>query len=285
MKLLIACLNANGFGGSELYHLELVNALATHSDYDITFATLTPRQDTYTRSKINREVTQINIDDLTESYDLIVASQPQVLDALIRKYPKTPKIAIIHSVIRSEDPVYHPSIVHYIAVQPDIYRELKKHIPVSKIELFYNPIDFSRFNPSVADSTPFRKFTVLFVGNWDDRIRNEAAINLMQNCIEQDWNCWFVCSKYHNFNHPNIRCFDQVYETEMFLRYADVTAGIGGRNTIEGWACGKPSFIYSIHNDGRIKDVRLVSPPKMDRFNSINVAKQHIALYKSILNN
>ena len=279
-KILIACLNANGVGGSELYHLELVNALSKF-DIDLTFSTLVPKTENDVRKKINKSVKQIDIANLNESYDLIVASQPQVLTALIQKFPDTPKIAIIHSVIRSEDPIFHPSIKHYIAVQPDIYRLLKKHMPVSKIDLIYNPIDQSRFYPTKKDITD--KFTVLFVGNWDDPIRQPAANHLIQNCIEQDWECWFVCTKRPDFTHPNIRFFDQVYKTEMFLHYVDATAGIGGRNTIEGWLCNKPSYIYSINANGDISNVRLVNPPKIDRFKSDVVAEQHLQLYSKFI--
>ncbi len=280
-KILIACLNANGVGGSELYHLELVNALSKF-DIDLTFSTLVPKTENDIRKKINNSVKQIDIANLNESYDLIVASQPQVLTALIQKFPDTPKIAIIHSVIRSEDPIFHPSIKHYIAVQPDIYRLLKKHMPVSKIDLFYNPIDTNRFNPTVNIKRD--KYTVLFVGNWDDPIRANPANHLIQNCIEQDWECWFVCvNRPAGFNHPNVKFFDQVYDTEIFLRYADATAGIGGRSTIEGWMCDKPSYIYTINANGDILNIRLVNPPKMNRFKSDVVAEQHLQLYSKFI--
>lgn len=279
-KILIACLNANGVGGSELYHIELVNSLSKFN-IDITFSTLVPRQDNDVRKKINNNIKQLDISELHDDYDLIVASQPQVLIELIKKYPNTPKIAIIHSAVRSEDPVFHESIVHYIAVQPDIYRLLKKHMSVRKIDLIYNPIDYNRFNPTVTISRD--KYTVLFVGNWDDPIRNKAATHLIENCIENDWECWFVSTNRPNFHHPNIKFFDQVYETEMFLRYADVTAGIGGRNTIEGWLCDKSSYIYTINSDGDILNVRLVNPPKIDRFKSDIVAEQHYNLYQKFI--
>jgi hypothetical protein len=281
-KILIACLNANGVGGSELYHIELVNALSKF-DIDITFTTLVPKQDNDVRKKINTNVKQLDMTELDTQYDLIVASQPQVLTELIKKYPTTPKIAIIHSAIRSEDPVYHESIKHYIAVQPDIYRLLKKYVPIDKIDLFYNPIDVTRFNSSI--NVKRDKYTVLFVGNWDDPIRANPANHLIQNCIEQDWECWFMSvNRPPNFNHPNIKFFDQVYDTEIFLRYADATAGIGGRSTIEGWLCNKSSYIYTINAAGDILNVRLVHPPKIDRFNSDTVAKQHIQLYNKIIN-
>ena len=155
-------------------------------------------------------------------------------------------------------------------------------MPVNRIDLIYNPFDITRFNPSINRKRD--KYTVLFVGNWNDPIRYPAAEHLIQNCVDQDWECWFVSNARPNFNHPNIKFFDQVYDTEMFLQYADATAGIGGRNTIEGWLCNKPSYIYGIDADGSIKNVRLVNPPKTQRFQSQFVAEQHLKLYSKYIN-
>lgn len=283
MKILLACHNINDVGGSELYHLELANHIVKFLP-ELVLATFTPKDKCLLKSKLDSKILHLNLNELdTYNFDLIVASQPHVLDFLINKFPDTPKIAIIHSVIRSEDPVFHSSIKHYIAVQPDIYKMLKKHVSTNQISLIYNPVDSTRFNSTINKTLD--KPIILFVGNWNDPIRYNSANHLIENCIENDWECWFVSKEKNNkINHPNIKFFDQVYNTEIFLAYADATAGLGGRNTIEGWMCDKPSYIYKIDNSGNILNISLVHPPKTFRFDASYVATQHINLYKQIIN-
>ena len=70
MKILLGCLNANGLGGSELYHYELARELDI-AGHDVTLFTL--RQIDWTdqvRLKLQhvRQLDQTNI-DVTEKYD------------------------------------------------------------------------------------------------------------------------------------------------------------------------------------------------------------------------
>ena len=284
MRVLVSCLNVGGYGGSELYHYELLIGLSKYKDLDITFAALTPPDLNFHlyRDLVEHGISVTHLENLTESFDLIVASQPFPNTFLCNKYPNTPKISIIHSALRSEDAIKHPSIVHYIAVQPDIYRHLKNvyNIKTSKISLIYNPIDTDRFRQQekITEGT-----TGVLVGEVQDPLRRPMVNHIVSECIDRGINLIIISRSKHNFNHRLIQIKDQLYNTEKYLAGADFTVGLGGRTTIEGWLCGLPSYIYKVNTYGDILDIQLKYPPKIYRFKRDYVTKQHYDIYKAII--
>ena len=116
MKVLLSCLNVNGLGGSELFHYELAKEL--HKLCDLTLFTLRGIDpNNQVRIKLTElGVKQIDLSTfkLSEKFDVVIASQPQVNKTMVNcfAHTATPIISIIHSEIRSEDPVLNPSISH-----------------------------------------------------------------------------------------------------------------------------------------------------------------------------
>ena len=95
MKILLGCLNANGLGGSELYHYELARELDI-AGHDVTLFTL--RQIDWTdqvRLKLQhvRQLDQTNI-DVTEKYDIVIASQPDINLFMLNHIKGTPIVSI-----------------------------------------------------------------------------------------------------------------------------------------------------------------------------------------------
>jgi hypothetical protein len=143
MKVLVSCLNVNGLGGSELYHYELVKELH-NIGIDVTLFTLRPAdQNDQVRVKLNKlNIKQLDIThNIQDEFDLIIASQPSINEYFLKILPNTPLISIIHSEIRSEDPVLDPRILHYIAIRQPIVDMLIRdyNIDPNKISLIYNP--------------------------------------------------------------------------------------------------------------------------------------------------
>ena len=148
MKILLGCLNVNGLGGSELYHYELARELDLMG-HDVTLFTL--REIDWmdqVRLKL-QHVRQLDVTNLdtSEKYDIIVASQPEVNMYMLEQFTDIPIISIIHSEIRSEDPVLDSRISHYIAIRKPIADMLINDykIPANKVRLIYNPIDNEKF--------------------------------------------------------------------------------------------------------------------------------------------
>ena len=288
MKILVSCLNVNGLGGSELYHYELIREL-TLAGIDVTLFTLRSIDSTNeVRIKLNDfGVKQIDINSInvSDSFDLIIASQPDVNRYMLNYYPTTPIISIIHSEIRSEDPIIHSQIKHYIAIRQPIADMLVDYykIPLEKVSLIYNPIDIARFNS--VGASKYEKTTGIFVGEVLDPIRFKAVNHLVQECISNDWNLQIMSDSKYDFNHPNISYINKRWDTETVVKNMNFTAGILlGRTTLEGWCCDIPGYMYIINAYGDILDIQ-TSPPEniKELCNSKYVTLQHLNLYSKII--
>ena len=286
MKILLGCLNANGLGGSELYHYELARELDSLG-HDVTLFTM--RQIDWTnevRLKLQhvRQLDLTNL-DVTEKYDIIIASQPQVNQFILQQFKDTPIISIIHSEIRSEDPILDPRILHYIAIRKPIADMLINDYKIEKdkVSLIYNPIDQERFNS--ANSNKFVRYSGIFVGEVLDPIRFKPIQHLVQQCIENDWDLYIMSESRYDFNHPNIKYLDKQWDTETVVKQMHFTAGILlGRTTLEGWCCDIPGYMYIIDIHGNILNIETALPDYIKEFcNSKYVAKQHEQLYKQLI--
>jgi hypothetical protein len=287
MKILLGCLNANGLGGSELYHYELARELDVLG-HDVTLFTL--RQiDWLDQVRLNlqhvRQLDQTNI-NITEKYDIIIASQPDVNLFMLNKIKDTPIVSIIHSEVRSEDPILDSRISHYIAIRQPIADMLINdyNIPADKVSLIYNPIDQTRFNSD--NSTKLERYSGIFVGEVLDNIRINPIRHLVNECIENDWDLYLMSESRFDFNHPNIKYIDKRWDTEELVKQMHFTGGILlGRTTLEGWSCDIPGYMYIIDINGNILNIETGMPTDIKQLcNSTYVADQHINLYKQILN-
>ena len=286
MKILLGCLNANGLGGSELYHYELARELDI-AGHDVTLFTL--RQIDWTdqvRLKLQhvRQLDQTNI-DVTEKYDIVIASQPDINLFMLNHIKGTPIVSIIHSEVRSEDPILDSRISHYIAIRQPIANMLINdyNIPAGKVSLIYNPRDQTRFNSD--NSTRLERYCGIFVGEVLDNIRINPIRHLVNECIENDWDLYLISESRFDFKHPNIKYVDKRWNTEELVKQMHFTAGILlGRTTLEGWCCDIPGYMYIIDIHGNIIDIETNMPDNIKQLcNSSYVAEQHITLYNKII--
>ncbi len=294
MKILLGCLNVNDLGGSELYHYELARELRQARE-DVTLFTL---RDIKLTSKVRDKLTDLGIRqvdtrslNVREHFDIIVSSQPGPTSYLLDYFVDTPFINIIHSEIRSEDPILYPGIVHYIGIRESIVEMLKADykIPENKVSLIYNPIDKSRFN---RDNN-FSKFsdksgrtTGLFIGEVLDNIRSKSVSRLINHCIEKDYDLLLMSESKFDLIHPNIQYIDKRWNTEEVIKKVDFTAGIlVGRTTLESWCCGVPSIVFYINKWGDVHHAGSVEIEHIETLcDSKYVVAQHLNLYKEILN-
>jgi hypothetical protein len=286
MKILLGCLNANGLGGSELYHYELAREL-NNAGHDVTLFTL--RQIDWMdeiRVKL-QHIRQLDLTnfDRTEKYDIIVASQPQVNLFMLETFKDIPIVSIIHSEIRSEDPVLDPRIAHYIAIRQPIADMLinEYNIPADKVTLIYNPVDQTRFNSEEA--VKLERYSGIFVGEVLDPIRFKPVHHLVTHCIDNDWDLYLMSDSKYDFNHPNIKYVNKRWDTENIVKQMHFTAGILlGRTTLEGWCCDVPGYMYLIDIDGNILNIETTPLDRIKELcNSKYVAQQHVKLYQTII--
>jgi hypothetical protein len=286
MKILIGCLNVNGLGGSELYHYELVREL-NYLGHEVTLFTLRNIDNAdQTRLRLSgiKQLDLTNI-DTNEKYDIIVASQPQVNSYMLSNFKNTPLVSIIHSEIRSEDPIIDSNIFHYIAIREPIKKMLidQYNIPESKVSLIYNPIDQSRFNLEYINKLD--RYSGIFVGEVLDPIRFSAISHLANECIKNDWDLYIMSESRFQFNHPNIKYLDKRWSTETIVKQMHFTGGILlGRTTLEGWCCGIPGYMYIIDIHGNILNIEVDQPANIiELCDSKKIAISHIELYNKLL--
>jgi hypothetical protein len=289
MKILLGCTNVNGLGGSEMYHYELAKELFLANN-DVTLFTL---RDINHLDPLRQKLTKLGIKQIdlnsfkTDNYDIIVASQPDVNKFLINSISsKIPIVSIIHSEIRSEDPITHPRIKHYICIRQSISDLLNNYykIPKENISLIYNPIDRSRFNSEEA--VKVEKTTGIFIGGARDDIRFKALNHIASQCIENDWDLWIMSNEKLDYDHTNIKYIKPCWNTEIFVKQVHFTVGIlMGRTTLEGWCCGIPGYMYLIDVYGNILNIETESPDNIvELCDGKYVVQQHLKIYNQIIN-
>jgi hypothetical protein len=289
MKILLGCININGLGGSEMYHYELAKELFLANN-EITLFTL---RDIDPLDPLRQQLTKLGVKQIDlnsfrpDDYDIIIASQPDVNKFfIVNTSPKIPIISIIHSEIRSEDPVIHSRIKHYICIRQSIVDLLDNYykIPKNNISLIYNPIDKSRFNPK--ESIKLEKTTGIFIGGAKDNIRFKALNHIASQCIENDWDLWIMSNEKLDYDHANIKYIKPCWNTEIFVKQVHFTAGIlMGRTTLEGWCCGIPGYMYLIDIYGNILNIETEGPDNIvELCDGKYVTQQHLKIYNQIIN-
>ena len=223
------------------------------------------------------------------NFDIIHMQHKPVAERMIQFYPEIDKIYSIHSeVIELEDPIKHESIKKYIAIRPEIKEHIinKFEIPEEMIDVIYNPIDSDKFKPKPTVKT---ENSVLFVGTID-YLRKETILDLMERTKEEGKELWLVGENKSNYLQqvlfePHVKHFPPTWSVENFIYRCEETAGIQlGRTTIEGWMCGKPSWIYKVDSGGFILSKERFEPPTdIEKYYASNVAKQIKEEYQKII--
>jgi len=282
MKILISFQNMNAWGGSECFHHELIQGLSQYKDLDITVATLTePNLDFH----LWKDITDLNIrvtDLFTilyegNNFDLILCSQPTPTHYLCQGFPNIPKISIIHSILRSEEPIKHDSIKQYISVQVDIKKGLKRFHNIES-ELIYNPVDPERFNTINKFINNTDETHGMFVGEVNDPLRAPMVDHLVQNCIQNNWKLTCISRSRRDFKTDLVDFADPCYNTETYLKNADFAAGLRGRVKLEALMCGVPFYAYDVDAKGNILKVSLVDYMKTLRFERDFICSQYYNL-------
>jgi len=222
------------------------------------------------------------------NFDVIHMQHKPVAERMIQFYPEIDKIYSIHSeVIELEDPIKHESIKKYIAIRPEIKDHIidKFEIDENLIEVIYNPIDNDKFKPKSVKEENY----ILFVGTID-YLRRETIMDLIDYTADNNKELWIVGEDKSNYlpsilMNSHVKHFPPTWNVEPYVQKCSETAGIQlGRTTIEGWMCGKPSWIYKVDSGGFILSKEKFNPPSdIEKYYASNVAAQIKEEYKKIL--
>lgn len=223
-----------------------------------------------------------------QPFDLIHVQEPEPTLFALKVFKTAPIVATIHSQWGCEQPINDPRIRQFICIRDDIKEKIIRddRIPAEKITVILNGIDFSRFNRNFTQD-PHGKKRILMVGTLDP-LRLTTIRDLIIRSKQEDFHFW-LCGKNwlpKNSIPPNgYLYFQPRWEIEKLIQACDETAGIMlGRTTIEGWACGKPGWIYRIGLDGNIQSRELHQPPAdMSRFDIRAAADRTMEIYQEAM--
>jgi hypothetical protein len=223
-------------------------------------------------------------------FDVLHLNERKPSESLLDLFPKAAAVSTVHSQFFCEAPILSDRIFRYIAIRQDIKDKLeaKDGIPAERVDVIPNGVDFTRFNrnyeylreqPQDPDARPM----VLFVGTFD-KLRLEAIRKTGEYCWKTEREFRLVGQNHHlkPENVPaNAKIYPPIWEIENHIHACDETSGVMlGRTTIEGWACGKPGWIYTVDEAGKVTAVEWTEPPEDMAIYSIeNVTARIVALY------
>jgi glycosyltransferase involved in cell wall biosynthesis len=315
LKVLISCLFFRTFTGSELYVYELAkNLMKQNCDVTVLSQIGGPLTDLAKKQgikcvpfeqspgfKLGDGKWGVQTEDGLQTsepnvmyrvgpvnFDIIHMQHKPVAERMIQFYPEIDKVYSIHSeVIELEDPIKHESIKKYIAIRPEIKEHIvnKFEIDESMVEVIYNPIDNEKFKSKPVKEENY----ILFVGTID-YLRKETIMDLIDHTAENGKELWLVGEDKSNYlpailTNSHVKHFPPTWNVEPYVQKCSETAGIQlGRTTIEGWMCGKPSWIYKVDSGGFILSKEKFNPPSdIEKYYSTNVASQIKEEYKKVL--
>ena len=317
IKVLLSCLFFRGFTGSELYVYELAKSLMK-LNCSVTVLSQIGGPLTDMAKKIGIkclsfeeapgfklgdgvweyqtpngvQISTLNALYKTSEvdYDIVHIQHKPVAERIINMYPELDKVCTIHSEVMSkelENPIINETIKKFIAIRPEIKSHLINtfNVPEELIEVIYNPIDNKKFQPKNIPSENY----ILFVGTID-YLRKEAILDLIEYTREIGKELWLVGENNGNYLEnillePHVKHFPSTWNIENYILKSSETAGIQlGRTTIEGWMCGKPSWIYKVDSDGFILSKEKFDPPSdIEKYYTLNVAQKIKDEYIKIL--
>ena len=225
-------------------------------------------------------------------FDVMHLNHKPITEFMVKLYPDIPTLCTIHSeVISLEEPVIHETIKKYIAIRQEIkdYIVTRFSIPQDDVTVIHNPIDENRFKVKVKTDKNVKR-RVLFVGTID-YLRKNTILDLVAKTKDNNEEFWLVGKDKDNYlndilrGNEHVKHFKPTLSVENYITQCDEVASILlGRTCIEGWLCGKPSWIYDVDQYGEIKSKELFEPPiDVDKFKSSVVTPKIIDEYIKII--
>lgn len=291
MRILLTIISYRYLTGAELYIYELAREYR-RLGHQVMIASINfdPQAEIVKRAQaFGAYVVPIEALQPSLQFDIMHLNEYHPARIALETFPRVPAVTSIHSQWECETPFVDPRIFKFITIRPGIKEHWAEtlQIPLDKFALIYNPIDLERFFPIRTPTNP--KKVIVFPGTIDS-LRKASILHLAERAQREDFILRVVGAKTLNETYldslpPKVEHYPMNWNIAKFIQSADETAGILlGRTTIEGWACGKPGWIYDINLDGSIKSFELHPPPhSMQAFDSRYVAKQLLMLYEEAI--
>lgn len=309
LKVLICCQFFRGYTGSEVSNFELARALKKKG-CDVTIISTIVGNPMYEKAKkcgikvysltnppnfrLDEEK-KFNFIKNEAEFDIIHINHKPIGEIILQLYLNTPAVMHIRSEVipHYEEPIINPMIKYYISIRESITDYIKTFgVSGDKITLIDNPFDSERFNTAYKPSKNERE-VILFIGTLD-HLRKNILFDLKKMVEENNQELWIIGADNDGYvnelltisiGESHIKYFGVKSNVEEYIKKADYTAGIfKGRTTIEGYLCGKRSWIYTVDKEGNILSKELKEVPKdLKKYNAKYSANKVYELYNKIL--
>jgi len=305
LRVLICCQYFRNYTGSEISNYELAKGLK-EIGCDVTVVSTQVGDPVETKAKkaginvyqiSNAPNYQVTPDSKLQfvknhaEFDILHINHKPIGEMILQMYPNTPAVMHIRSEVipKFEEPIIHPMIKRYISIRDSITEYIKTFgIHKDRIIHIDNPFDTNRFNTNYTPTTN-EKEVVLFIGTLD-HLRKNILFDLKNITKENNQQLWIIGAD--NSGYANELLDDHVQylgikpNVEDYIKKCDYTAGIfKGRTTIEGFLCGKPSWIYKVDKNGNILSKELTQvPDNLEKYKNSFSAEKVFMLYDDIIN-
>ena len=291
MKILFGIRQFGRLTGAELYAYELGRELVRQGhDFTIAAPAITPGILAHKAAAAGLGLAAFTQIGDRARYDIMHLNEPRPTNYFLDRFKTTPAVATIHSQWPCEEPIRSPRISRYICIREEIRQKITRQdgIPIERTAVIPNGVDLERFRPKMGP--PGRRTRVLFVGTLDF-LRRPTIADLAARARMGEIEFWLCGENLHPPQDPKAifqpsQYFKPRWDIETLFQAVDETAGIlMGRTTIEGWACGKPGWIYDVDLQGWIQSRALHQPPAdMSQFDIRIVATRILEIYKEARN-
>lgn len=271
LRILITCQFFQGYTGSEMSVFETARVLAKNG-HEVHIISAMIGNPLYERA-LNEGITAVHDIrkppiHLRNYFDIIHINHKPIGEAVLQYWNKVPAVMHVRSEVipKIEEPIINDNIYRYISIRDTVDEYIRSFgIEQDKIIQIDNPFDSKRFNTDYKRKENKQKI-VLFVGTMD-YLRKNMLFDMKEKTKKDGHLLWIIGKDSSGYlsqlQDDHVEYFGVKKDVENYYKKADMTTGIfRGRTTIEGWLCGIPAWIYSVDNQGNIKDKVYVDVPK-----------------------
>ena len=259
MNILVGSNNLKSTGLGTFIYTQVVELISRGHDVDVI---------TNHRGKISQQLSSnmIELDEIKNSYDLMLLSQNDITSELIKRNVSGHKIFTVMGTAFDWNDIPNDETLSYVDDVVSICGEIKEHIKKERgIDsiVINQPIDCNRFSPIDLPRWGKGNIKVIsIVRGYESEILIKSACEMIgyeymgtQKPVEYE---------FHDNDEDNV-----IFRVEDKIREADIVVGLG-RCVYETLSCGRNALVFDDRNyQGNLGD-GMVTPSNIDDLNIYN---------------
>ncbi len=258
MNILVGSNNLKSTGLGTYNYTQVIELISRGHDVDVV---------TLFRGKISEQLSSnmIELDEIKNSYDLILLSQNDITEELIKRNVSGHKIFTVHGLAFLWNDIPNEQTLSYVDNVVSISKEIKQYLKGKNIEstVVNQPVDCRRFTP--IDLPRWGKGNIKVIS----MVRGYESEILVRSACEMIGYEYMGTQKpveyeFHDNDEDNV-----IFKVEDKIREADIVVGLG-RCVYETLSCGRNALVFDDRDyQGNLGD-GMVTPSNIDDLNIYN---------------